>query len=207
MRSCLLVCAWSTALLAFDCLGQTANGLGTDSAADRVSTGNKTLDLLLDARIAPDEPASAPKRATRHSPSSGASSPIVDDDIKAPTESLREALLRDAASHLQTHTKVNETDRTAQLEVSQRRFATSDVGPTSDVRRYASGDDVTRGPSFSISVLATLREYRYGIMAAAVTVLVLVGLFSGLSRLLNRKPIGRADAVHSSGRRRRRRRG
>lgn len=178
----------------------TSVGAGIEPS---ISTGNKTLDLLLEARIAPDSAASA---SMRRPAAAAASSPTADAaDEGGRALSLRDALLRDAATQARLISRNEELHRFDQQGVTRGPVPTGNSGSDA-VGRETRGNGEEGRPVIAKSVFLALREYRYWIVGVALVLLVMAWAVSAMSPKARVEPSVGARAERSKRRRRTRRR-
>ncbi len=147
------------------------------AAYESVSTGNRAIDMLIEspplAASAPVEAASAPGR--RAKAAAGKASDAADGEV----DSLREALLRDAAalaSAEQKRVRTATEQAIAEAEPEAQPAAAGEAaGAVGDPHARDERDGVLSGLRF---VIGLLREYRNWLLAVA---LAAVGLAIGFS--------------------------
>lgn len=139
--------------------------------ADNVSTGNKSLDILLKAQLAPDAAASssgaAGGGATTPEPAEAATvgrSGATQSGGSA--ESLRQALIRDAADQLRADTKSDESEQKRHVDRDGQLAA---QGRSGIAKTDAGVHDGTEAGSLILprEFVQALRDHRYLILGLA----------------------------------------
>lgn len=156
--------------------GPFSEGVSSQGGATPgVSTGDGGLDILLNARMN-NLPANVLPQASAASEPGGVLMPSGREGItsESSAQSLRDAMMREAAAFADKNNRVNDSSQQKRMEANlqTRSEATLRVASTADddveARRAVASGGFTKG------LLRALRDYRYLILGLALLVVALV---------------------------------